>query len=248
MIAITQNFITNRNRPFKNLTQLKGIVIHYTANYGKGANADAHRKYIGRDLTSKNGSPLKVSAHYFVDDSKIIHCVPDKEVAYHCGSGPGLPYTELANEIRQGKSANDFLIGIEMCVNVDCNWSKTYQNTVDLTAHLLLKYNLTVEKVFRHFDITHKVCPKMMVEDPALWIQFKNDVYAKTTGMSAITVHSGKVIAKALNVRKTPVVEQNNLVKTIPHNHVVTIYESKNGWLRIGPNQWVKEDYVSITN
>jgi N-acetylmuramoyl-L-alanine amidase CwlA len=204
MLPITKNFITNRNRPFRDLTKLKGIVIHYTANFSKGANADAHRKYTGRDLTTKSGSPLKVSAHYFVDDKKIIHCVPDKEVAYHCGAGPGLPYTAFANTLREGKSTNDFLIGIEMCVNVDADGDITYQNTVDLTASLLMKYNLKVEDIYRHYDITHKVCPKMMVDDPSLWIQFKNDVYAKTTGMSAMTVLSGKVVPKALNVRSSP--------------------------------------------
>jgi N-acetylmuramoyl-L-alanine amidase CwlA len=62
-----------------------------------------------------------------------------------------------------------------MCVNADGNWSITYKNSIQLTASLLKKHNLSVNNLYRHYDITGKDCPRMMIREMA-WDKFKEDV------------------------------------------------------------------------
>ena len=172
MIDIKETLLTNHNRPGKKIRNLKGIVIHWTANTSKGANAVANRNYF-------NTTERAASAHYIVDDKNIIRCVPDEEIAYHVGANA---YTKIGNSIHEKingvrYSPNYFLIGIEMCVNSDGNWAMTYQNTVQLAAFLLKKHNLTIDDMYRHYDITGKDCPKMMIAQKE-WDLFKNRVKA----------------------------------------------------------------------
>jgi N-acetylmuramoyl-L-alanine amidase CwlA len=163
MIPITQALLTNHNRPKFKLKKLKGIVIHWTANTNPGANALANRNYFN---TTKNSC----SAHYVVDDYRIIQCIPDDEVAYHVGAKS---YTAIGQAMREGSySPNYYTIGIEMCVNSDGDWNKTYRNMVELVVYLLSKYDVPL---YRHYDITGKDCPKMMIDQDA-WTDFKEAV------------------------------------------------------------------------
>jgi N-acetylmuramoyl-L-alanine amidase len=90
MLPITQDLLTSKkNRPalrnsFYKIKKLKGIVIHWTANPHKGAGAKANRNYF-------NLGERYASAHYCVDDSKIIQCIPDDEVGYHVGANSYKP-------------------------------------------------------------------------------------------------------------------------------------------------------------
>jgi N-acetylmuramoyl-L-alanine amidase len=166
MLPIKRLLLTNKNRPKKKLKKLKGIVIHWTANEDSGANALANRNYF-------NNTNRPASAHYIVDDHQIIQCIPDDEVAYHVGARK---YRADGIKILESPyGPNYFLIGIEMCVNKDGVWSKTYQNTINLVVYLLKKYSLTVNDLYRHYDITGKNCPKMMLEGKD-WENFRNDV------------------------------------------------------------------------
>jgi len=164
-------WITN-NRPYKSI-DLKGVVIHWTANTNKGANAIANRNYF------QNHSNIQASAHYIVDDNYIIRCIPENEVAWHSG---GSNYTNLA-KTKFNSKPNNYLIGIEMCVNSDGDWEKTYQNTVILVADILKRNNINIDIIYRHFDMTGKDCPQMMTHfvegGDDYFQQFKNDVNNK---------------------------------------------------------------------
>jgi N-acetylmuramoyl-L-alanine amidase CwlA len=54
----------------------------------------------------------------------------------------------------------------------------TYQSLVHLTAWLCGRYNLTADKIIRHYDVTGKICPKYFVDNEGAWTQFKMDVGA----------------------------------------------------------------------
>ncbi len=190
MLPISELLLDNYNRPGRKLKAIKGIVIHWTANTNRGAHALANRNYFntkpriflrdarGQLQLNAKGEPRVVfaSAHYIVDDHSIIRCVPDSEVAYHVGA-PWGNYTFAALKIMgmpqpHGDSPNNYLIGIEMCVNSDGDFSKTLQSTIELTQHLMNNHGLTSQQVYRHKDITKKNCPKMMVDDPKKWDAF----------------------------------------------------------------------------
>lgn len=238
MLPITSMLLTNQNRPKKKLLKLKGIVIHWTANTGKGANAVANRNYFNTTKTA-------ASAHYIVDDHSIVQCVPDGEVAWHVGANK---YTAIGEKIREKPySPNYFLIGIEMCVNSDGNWNKTYQNTVELAGYLLRKYNLNTNDLYRHYDITGKDCPAMMVNESE-WQKFKNAVNAvlnpaKTTAQ----YKKGEVTATVLNCRAQPSTSANINGK-LQKGAQVTIYGEQGDWYLVNKTnpQWVCRDYVKI--
>jgi N-acetylmuramoyl-L-alanine amidase len=171
MIKIDEMLLTNHNRPKKKLIKLKGIVIHWTANINRGADALANRNYF-------NNTARACSAHYIVDDKKIIHCIPDNEVAYHVGASK---YAQVGLSILDNPySPNFFLIGVEMCVNSDGEWQNTYDNAIKLTAFLVKKYKLSVNDVYRHYDITKKACPLMLIKSIA-WNKFKSDIETSIT-------------------------------------------------------------------
>lgn len=237
MITITKKLITNSsNRPGKKIKKLKGIIIHWTANSGKNANANAHYNYF-------QNHNVNASAHYFVDDKNIIQIIPDDEIAYHVGARS---YTAFGDSIREANySPNYFLIGIEMCVNPESDWDITYQNTIDLTNHLLSKYNLGKDKVWRHYDITGKDCPKMMCyEEDEGWTRFVNILKTNQFPNESKEIAKGTVISPTLNVRSGNGT-YFKIVETLAINDTVLIYESIGQWYRIGKGKWVSKAYVN---
>lgn len=246
MITITDQ-ILSKNRPFRKLTALKAIIIHWTANTNKGANALANARYFNSDqyLTKKNGEKVKISAsaHYVVDDKQIIRCIPDDEVGYHVGSKAGykeIIYTEIG--IPRSARPNDYMIGIEMCVNSDSDFSVTHQNTIELTRYLLKAHNLTTANVFRHFDITGKDCPKMML-DEEIWQQFKREI--NNTADNNIQTVKLRVNTATLNVRTGS--GTNYPIKCkLNSGDIVTKMGQDGLWYKIGDNEWVHSSYVVV--
>jgi N-acetylmuramoyl-L-alanine amidase len=155
----------------------KALAIHWTANTNKGADAVANRNYF------ENHPQNKVSAHYVVDARQVVKCVPEDEMAYHVGANQ---YTQRALK-ELGSYPNAYAIGIEMCVNSDGNFRQTYQNTVKLAAEILRRHGWGTGRLWRHYDVTGKDCPRYFVNDAAArsygfeneatgWDKFRRDV------------------------------------------------------------------------
>ena len=133
-------------------TKIEYIVIHDTGNTSKGADANAHFSFF-------NSADRQASAHYFVDDTQILRIIKDSDKAWHCGDGKG----------KYGIT-NENSIGIEMCINIDGDFSITLDKTIELTAYLMKKYNIPIKNVVRHYDASRKVCPNIMSKNNwALW-------------------------------------------------------------------------------
>ena len=47
-------------------------------------------------------------------------------------------------------------------------------NTLETTKFLMKKYNITIDRIVRHYDVTHKICPAPFVNDISAWEDFKN--------------------------------------------------------------------------
>jgi len=166
-----------QNRPGRKIIP-KALVIHWTANTGKGAGAVANRNYF-------QNTNRYCSAHYIVDDETIVQCLPEDEMAYHVGARHYRPRAleELSSY------PNGCTIGVEMCVNSDGDFNRTYQNTVELAANILHRYGWGADNLWRHHDVTGKDCPRFFVRDDtarafgfesaaAGWEKFKRDVEA----------------------------------------------------------------------
>lgn len=150
--------ITTRNFTKGNNKQNKYIVIHYV---GAVSSARANAKYF---KSTYRGA----SAHYFVDEKEIVQVVEDKDIAWHCG----------ANYYKHLTCRNSNSIGIEMCCynnngKIDVS-EKVVERTIELTKELMAKYNIPVENVLRHYDVTGKNCPAPFVSNSNRWNDFRN--------------------------------------------------------------------------
>lgn len=140
-------------------TPIKYIVIHDTGNTSIGADANAHFSFF-------NSGDRQSSAHYFVDDKQILRIIKEEDKAWHCGDGRG----------KYGIT-NENSIGIEICINSDGNFKIAFDTAAQLTAELLKKYNLSMDRVVRHYDASRKNCPNIMRNDNwALWDDYLDKV------------------------------------------------------------------------
>jgi hypothetical protein len=132
------------------------------------------------------------SAHMSVDDTELVTSVPWRkdvaEMAYHVGA----KVYKTGIQSKLSLYPNDSTIGLEICVNADGDFKKTYVNAVAATAMMLKEHGLSVDNLYRHFDITGKNCPAFFVEDA------RAKQYFGTTADKAYAEFRADV-AKALN-------------------------------------------------
>lgn len=162
--------IINRNLTSVNYTKgsnkkNKYIVIHYTAQTGDAKNQTIYFKSVFRGA----------SANYFVGfRGDVWQSVEDKNIAWHVG----------ANRYVHPDCRNSNSIGIEMCVRkrdtktmnaTDKDWyfeEATVIATAELVRELMKRYNIPIENVIRHYDVTGKICPAPYVNDEESWKDF----------------------------------------------------------------------------
>lgn len=147
--------------------QIKYIVIHDTGNPKNGAGANNHYLYF-------NGGNRNASAHYFVDSKEIIQTVEDFDTSWHCGDNQ--KYLNGGGMLKNiAKNSNS--IGIEICINADGNYNKTINDTLELVKDLMVKYNIPLNNVIRHHDVSGKMCPYTMSKNNwEAWHKFKSQL------------------------------------------------------------------------
>ena len=233
MLPITRAHLTHPiSRPalrdperFK-IPEVRAIIMHWTANTGRGANAMANRNYF-------NLGSRAASAHYCVDDRTVVQCLPHHEVGYHVGARRYLPQgIAIMGGTRLGP--NHWTIGIEMCVNSDGDWERTYQHSAELAAWLLAKW--PGARLLRHFDITGKDCPRMMI-DPEPWAAFVATV--KTCGeemaKDALAIAESRV--DSLNIRNAPGMDAA-IIGTLHRGEPVVVTQRLGNWCEVEPGGW----------
>lgn len=158
--------VNEYSRPGIALAQVRGIVIHYTAN--PGSSAKANRDYFEG---LKDAQTTKASSHFIIGlDGEIIQCIPSTEISY------------------ASNDRNKDTLSIECCHPDETGQfnASTYQSMVDLTGWLCQRFGLTSQDVIRHYDVTGKLCPKYFVEHEDAWEQFRADVDAKIEEIEAL--------------------------------------------------------------
>lgn len=162
------------SRPGKKLIGVRGVVIHWIGN--AGTSAQMNRNYfesLKKQRQAKNAR--YASAHFIVGfKGEIIQCLPVDEWAYHVGAKA---YKSGAVK-KLSAYPNNCTLGIELC---HPDWSgqfteTTLEATAELVAKLLRQFGLTVVDIWRHYDVTGKLCPKYFVESPESFADFKNRV------------------------------------------------------------------------
>ncbi len=138
--------------------QIEWIIVHYTGDrYSQGRakkTADAMQTW-----------KRTTSTHYLVGDDDIYQVVEDRHAAWHC------PY-EKSNKCL---ACNPVALGVDLVehkrnsrsksVN-DRDWyftDKVIEDGARLVAELADKYDIPMEHIVRHFDVTGKWCPRPFV-------------------------------------------------------------------------------------
>lgn len=223
MVKINK-LITKINRKKTNDTnRIKYIVIHYV---GATGGAEANCKYF---YSTYRGA----SAHYFVGHGgEVWQCVEDGDTAWHCGA--------LFYKHKGCRNSNS--IGIELCVRKGSNWyfeDATVNAAIELTRELMQKYNVPVDNVLRHYNVTGKICPEPYVRDAIAWERFKKALGASVSGSFLV-----KITASKLNVRAGASTAYK-INTTVKKNEIYTIVEVKGDWgkLKSGAG-WINLNYT----
>jgi N-acetylmuramoyl-L-alanine amidase len=214
MTTWKNNFISMNKytRPSVKLKEVRKIVLHWTAN--PGASAENHQKYFnGTAIRSKTYA----SAHIFVDSKEAICIIPLNEIAYHANdhyerNRSGEAYRGVPE---LSPNANNLSIGVEMCVEKNGNISaSTILRTAKVIAELCKIYKLDENDIVRHYDVTHKPCPKPFVDHPERFSEFKELVKAilnppKKTPVNASTIrYPGTLLRKGSRGESVKKVQQ----------------------------------------
>jgi len=220
------------SRPATKLDEVKAIVIHWVAN--PKTTAKQNRDYFEK---RKNGKHHYGSAHYIIDlNGDIMQCIPDDEVAYHCGSET---YTARKKELTDG-NPNKCTIGIELThLDWEGSFSKeTWDRSAFLTSLLLREYELTVEDIITHKEMVGwKSCPKFFTDHPEFYSDWLDDVHKYMR--KSLT---GVVQPRALNVRMEP---NGKKTMVVHKGDIVDIIGWKDGWYKIKILDTKKEGYVA---
>lgn len=183
--------------------EIRYIVLHYTTQTSSKAGA---AKQVC-DMWARKGS--KGSADYVVDDAEIVQYNPDpsKHSSWHCGGGLQYsgkkPTSRAASYHNICKNSNS--IGIEMSsnnstgkyendVSPNSHWyltPATIANAARLTRYLMKKFNIPIENVIMHHDVTGKICPQpWCCNEAALakFQEFKQQVMGTSVGSVGTSV------------------------------------------------------------
>lgn len=166
------------SRPQRNVTPIKGIVIHWVAN--PNTSARANRNFFE---SRKRGDLGFGSAHEIIGlTGEIIRCVPANEMAYHVGARC---YEQKAVR-RLSPYPNNCTYGIELCHR---DWAgrmsrATLLSLQERLAVLCGNWQLDPQRdLYLHQEIVgFKDCPRWWVNHPADWQAMKWLVKAKMEG------------------------------------------------------------------
>lgn len=139
------------------------LAIHYTAG---ASSAPGKAQAVYNTFVSRNAS-----ADFAVDDRDMVQFNPDIDNYYCWAVGdPKSKYSSGGS--LNGKATNKNTISIELCSNLKSGTSSlaanhegwtfteaTLNNAAKLAKIIMKKYNIPIDRVVRHYDITGKMCP-----------------------------------------------------------------------------------------
>lgn len=220
--------ITNTNFTVAMNRNIKYIVIHYV---GAVSSAQANGDYF-------KDAYRGASAHYFIDENDCVQVVDDEDTSWHCGTTGAYkhPYCRNTNSI-----------GIEMCCKNNGNWyfeQATIDNTIELVKELMAKYNIPVENVIRHYDVTGKICPQPYVINEQAWNDFKAKLgQTQEQPTQQFQPYKVQVTVNGLRRREQPNTN-SNVLGNYNIGDVVNIMDQVDNWGNDSNGAWICLDYT----
>ena len=166
--------------------KVEWIVLHYPV--APGCNAKWCWDYY-------NKPSVPESAHFAIDEYSIESLVPCDLAAFHCATSGKTVYCGANNLNSIGIDLMDRKLSCRTKSVKDCDWyipEATLELAADFIARLMQIYNIDIEHVVRHYDITKKYCPRPLVGDDInqfygisgnqRWMQFKEQILSNLEG------------------------------------------------------------------
>lgn len=172
---ITQNFLSKVDEYKKVTSPPEWIAIHNTAGNDNVAS-------LKHTFETNSGSRYYVATQYGVDDKTAIQMTPDECRPGHVG-GP-----KKGNYGADRGACNSNSLGIEICDGPGCNLDLAIENGIEVCRYLMQKYNIPIDNVIRHKDVSGKNCPWSMIDgasyngkkgDGTKWTRFKNECVSR---------------------------------------------------------------------
>ena len=152
------------------ITPSKGRAIKYLAIHFTAGSSSKE----GRAMTTKRTFETRnASADFCVDDRDIVQFNPDPRNYYCWAVGDKRQITGGAS--LNGIALNKNTISIEICSSCKSGFSvananhegwyfteAAINNAVKIAKILMKTYNIPIERVVRHYDITGKLCPALV--------------------------------------------------------------------------------------
>lgn len=142
---------------------IKYLAIHYTA----GASSAPGR---AKGMKSSWEKSHRASADFGVDDRDMVQFNPDPKNYYCWAVGDAKTTAGGGASVKDGRNSNT--ISIEICSTLKKGTSaskpnhegwyyteEALNNGIKLAKILMKKYNIPIERVVRHYDISGKLCP-----------------------------------------------------------------------------------------
>lgn len=226
----------------------KYLVMHFTA--GVTSKPGSARSTASWFANPKAGG----TADFIVDDAEIVQYNPDP-TRYACWAVGGSTYGNKGGSLH-GVATNMNCVSIEICSTNktgkvtnpnDANWYFTdaaLANAAKLARYLMQKYNISISRVIRHYDVTGKLCPGIRgwnadSGSEEKWKAFKAQLSAesgKSTSTPAKPAVSKDfkwtVTVSDLRIRKGPGTNYDWTGKCTGKG-TFTIVEQKNCWGRL---------------
>lgn len=166
----------------RNGHKIEWIIVHYPV--APGCDAKWCKAFYERTNESK-------SAHYAVSNNQTISIVPCSFAAWHCCTNKIETFCGANNKNSIGIDLMENKINKKSMSVKDKDWfipESTLERAAILIAYLMKQYSIPIEHVVRHYDVTHKWCPRPLMGDDIneyygvsgnqKWNQFKDRVQA----------------------------------------------------------------------
>jgi len=170
------------SRPGYSLLDPIYIYVHWVAN--PKTTATTNRDFFD---SRKHGSKGFGGAHYIVDDTEVVQCIPETEMAPNVGTGNGITNWAVRHDLdgkHKGYSVSNFFgIAVELChEDWEGSFSEgTWNNAVHVIAELCERHGIDPYSnvVTHNMVVGWKNCPKWFVDHPAEFMRFKDDISVK---------------------------------------------------------------------
>lgn len=169
---IQQSIMSNAGSYKTSSSAPEWIVIH---NTGGSNTAESVKTWFQGGAGGRH-----TGVQYVVDDKTAMQILPDESRPAHCG--PRKSTTPAGSK----GAGNENSLGIEICDGPKCNIDQAIDNGIEVCRYLMQKYNLGIDRVIKHEDVSGKKCPWYMISgtkgaynhppgDGQRWVNFKNE-------------------------------------------------------------------------